>query len=141
MESTVRRIRRLGLAMALAVTVAGLAATAAQACTLPWTRSPNDGVHYFAGAMVTNQAANQNLNGADANIFINDPTLHQTYYTDSWVGIQTYDSQGEPVLVQDGYMKFAGASRRPSTRSAPRWPVSGTGSPPATRPSTGRTSR
>jgi hypothetical protein len=105
-----RRACRTGLLVLLLLIVSGLAATAASACTLPWTRTPNDGVHYFAGAFVTNGSANQNLNGASADIWINDPTLHTTYYTSSWVGMVTYDSGGLPVLVQDGYLKFAGGS-------------------------------
>jgi hypothetical protein len=106
-----RFVRRLGLAIALVLTLFGLAATAASACNAGWTRTPDDGVHYFAQA---NASPFYAVRGVNANIYVTNPTVNSSSHGNSaafssaWVGMFTADTLGRTVLVQDGYIKVNG---------------------------------
>jgi hypothetical protein len=110
--------RRLGLVTAIALAVAGLAASVAQACNTGWQRTPDDGAHYWAGVEDNNMphvpatcGNGCTTNGVTANLYVTNPTLRDSThgaghkFSSAWVGINGLDQNNVFVLLQTGYVK------------------------------------
>lgn len=62
-------------------------------------------MHYWAGGQV--QSPPYAFNGADASIYITNPTVPD-HYVGAWIGMFTYATGGVAILVQDGLLKVNG---------------------------------
>lgn len=103
----VRSLSKLGAVTICLIAASGLVVASAPACTLPWSRTPNDQVHYFTGGLVDQSTQPfPELNGANADIWTSSPTVRNTF-SGGWVGMVAdgqVNNQTVPVLVQDGYL-------------------------------------
>jgi hypothetical protein len=107
-----RYILRTGLlVLALLVVTSVLGAVAASACNSGWSRSPDDGDHYFAG--IWDLSPPHVVNGVNANIYATAPTTPASTYgnlsafSSAWVGLNAPD-QSSGALMQEGFVRQRG---------------------------------
>lgn len=106
-----RHMRRMGLVLLALLVAAAFAATAAQACNTGWSRTPDDGNHYFAGLLGSPFIT---MDGVNANIYVTDPTNTASAwgdafaFTSAWVGMNGLTTSGGLILAQEGMVKSHG---------------------------------
>jgi hypothetical protein len=112
-------MRKLTIMVAAGLAAVGIMAAQASACNGSWSRTPINCSAYVAGAE-DNNTPHTNTNGANANIYINDPSVpaatgcgqgngNDFAVSSGWVGVSGFDANtGFIILIQDGYLKQRG---------------------------------